>query len=193
MLISGFNLASTNYRRARRDLVLTACGVMVLGLLLAGQIAMWAAGRGEREAVAGRLARMEGEFRRHQEEVRAVRAGVPDEVMKRYEAKVKAYNQILEASAFSWTGLLVELERAVPPSVFLTEINPNLETGAVALRGMARSFEDLGVFLRGLEERTAFREVYLLRQAEQKSQSGKPGGLEFSVSLIYWGAGNAIR
>jgi hypothetical protein len=57
----------------------------------------------------------------------------------------------------------------------------------VNLRGVARSFDDLGLFLRGLQERIAFRDVYLLRQAERKSQAGKPEGLEFSVSLIYQG------
>jgi Tfp pilus assembly protein PilN len=187
MLISGFNLASTNYRRARRDLILSLCAVTALSLLLVGQIAMWAAGRGERWAVAQRLARMEGELRRHQEDVRTVLARVPGEAMKRHEARVKAYNQILEASVFSWMGLLVELERSVPPSVFLSEIHPDLASGEVNLRGVARSFDDLGLFLRGLQERIAFRDVYLLRQAERKSQAGKPEGLEFSVSLIYQG------
>jgi Tfp pilus assembly protein PilN len=185
MLIVGFNLASTNYRRARRDVILGACAVAVLGLLLAGQVAVWAAGRHEREAVALRLARMEGEFRRHQEEVRTALASVPEEAMKGYEARVKAYNQILEASAFSWMGLLVELERSVPPSVFLSEIHPDLATGQVLLRGVARSFDDLSLFLRGLEERIVFRDVYLLRQAERKTQAGKPEVLEFAVSLIY--------
>lgn len=185
MLISGFNLASTNYRRARRDVILRTCAVVALSLLLVGQIAVWAAGRHEREAVALRLARMEGEFRRHQEEVRTILASVPGEAMKEYEARVRAYNQILEASAFSWMGLLVELERSVPPSVFLSEIHPDLATGRVLLHGMARSFDDISLFLRGLEERVPFRDVYLLRQTERKAQAGKPEGLEFAVSLIY--------
>jgi Tfp pilus assembly protein PilN len=183
MLIVGFNLASTNYRRARRDVILGACAVAVLGLLLAGQVAMWAAGRGERAAIALRLARMEG--RRHQEEVRTALASVPEETMKRYQARVKAYNQILEASAFSWIGLLMELERSVPPSVSLKEISPDLTTGRVSLRGVARSFEDLSLFLRGLEERLAFHDVFLLRQTELQNQAGKPEGLDFTVSLIY--------
>lgn len=187
MLIAGFNLAGANYRRARRDVILGACAVAALGLLVAGQIATWAAGRGEREAIALRLTRMEGELRRHQEEVHAALASVPGEAMKQYESKVKAYNQILEASAFSWMGLLVELERSVPPSVFLSEIHPDLATGQVLLRGAARSFDDLSLLLRGLEERTVFRDVYLLRQSERKAQAEKAEGVEFAVSLIYQG------
>jgi Tfp pilus assembly protein PilN len=185
MLIAGFNLASVNYRRAHRDMILGISAVAVLGLLLAGQVAMWAAGRGGQAAIGQRLARMEGEFRSHQEEVRAALAGVPEETMKRYQGRVRAYNQILEASAFSWIGLLVELERTVPPSVFLKEISPDLATGRVSLRGAARSFEDLSLFLRGLEQRTAFHDVFLLRQTELENQAGKPEGMEFAVSLIY--------
>lgn len=189
MLISGFNLASTNYRRSRQEMILAISAVAALALLLVGQVALWTAGRREEQAAAARLARMEGELRRHQEEVRAVLAGVPGEALKRYEAKVAAYNQILEASAFSWTGLLVELERSLPPSVSLSEIHPDLATGQVSLSGVARSFDDLSLFLRGLEERTVFRDVYLLRQAERKAAAGSREGLDFSVSLIYQGRG----
>ncbi len=189
MLISGFNLATSNYRQARRELLLATVAVVVLTLLLVGQVALWAAGRQERREVGERLARMEGEFRRHEEEVRALQAGAPGEAIKRYEAKVAVYNQILEASAFSWTALLVELERSVPPSVFLKEIQPDLPTGQVKLSGVARSFDDLSLFLRGLEQRSVFRDVYLVHQAERKGASGGQEGLEFTVTLLYQGRG----
>jgi Tfp pilus assembly protein PilN len=185
MLIAGFNLASANFRRARRDVILGTCAIAVLGLLLAAQVAMWAVGRSDRAAIVLRLARMEGEFQRHQEELRTALASLPAETMKRYQVRVKTYNQILEASAFSWIGLLAELERSVPPSVFLKEISPDLATGRVSLRGVARSFDDLSLLLRSLEERPAFRDVFLLHQTELQNQAGRPEGLEFSVSLTY--------
>jgi hypothetical protein len=59
----------------------------------------------------------------------------------------------------------------------------------VALRGTALTFGDLARFLHGLQERTAFREVYLLRQAERKTQSGGQEGLEFAVTFVYEGRG----
>jgi Tfp pilus assembly protein PilN len=185
MLISGFNLASTQYRRTRREGILGVCVVGMLGLLLAGQIAVWSVDRGERAAITGRLTRMEEGFRRRQEELRAAVGRIPGKSLKEYEAKVAAYNRILEASAFSWMGLLVELERSVPPSVFLSEIHPDLASGRVHLRGVARSFDDLSQLLHALEERLPFRDVYLLQQTEKKAQGEKPAGLEFSVSLIY--------
>ncbi len=189
MLIPGFNLATADYRRSRRDLFRAAGIVAALTVLLAGQVAHWAAGRQERRAVGEHLERMEAEFRRQQGEARAIRTGIPSETMKQYEAKVAIYNQIIEASAFSWTGLLVELERSVPPSVYLTEIQPDLATGRVSLRGATRSFDDLSVFLHGLEERKTFRDVYLLHQTTRKATPGKPEELEFAVTLLYQGRG----
>lgn len=189
MLISGFNLAASDYRRSRRQVILATGVVVALGLLLLGQLALWTAVRREGRAIGERLLRMEREFRQHQEGVRALRVGIPPEALKRHEARVMAYNQILEASAFSWTGLLVELERSVPPGVGFSEIHPDLTTGQVILRGVARSSEALGRLLRGLEERTMFRDVYLLRQADRKSAAGGPEVLEFVVNLMYQGRG----
>ena len=161
MLISGFNLAAGNYQRARREIIVAAMLVVLLALLLIGQIVFWAAARREEATIASRLARMEGELQRHQEQVRAALTGIPGDVIKRYEARVAAFNQILEASSFSWTALLLELERSVPPAVFLSEIHPDLATGVVRLRGVARSFDDLTLLLRGLEQRTVLSLIHI--------------------------------
>lgn len=187
MLIAGFNLTAGEYRRARREVILAAGVVAALALLLLGQAAAWVVVRRDARATGSRLTEMEAEFRRHQDGVRGIRAGIPDEAVKRYEVKVAAFNKILEASAFSWTGLLMELERAQPPGIALSEIHPDLTTGQVTLRGTARSFDDLGRFLRGLQERTAFRDVYLTRQTERQTQPGGQEGLEFMVTFIYEG------
>ena len=187
MLISGFNLATGDYRRERREVILSAGVVAVLAILLIGQAVDWLLVRRDARGDGSRLAQMEGDIRRHQDGLRAIRAGIPDEAVKRHEVKVAAFNKILEASAFSWTGLLMELERAVPPGVALSEIHPDLPSGKVMLRGTARSFDGLGRFLRGLEERIAFRDVYLTRQAERKVPAGGQEELDFAVTLTYQG------
>lgn len=187
MVIAGFNLAPADYRRIRRMRIAAAGVVAVLFLALGVQLAAWAWLQRDVTAVAQRLQRMEQEMGQHEGQVRAVRSGVPPAALKQYEARVAAFNKIIEAGAFSWIGLLVELERAVPPHVYLREITPELATGQVTLRGNARSFEDLTKLLRGLEERTAFRNVFLLRQGEKKAQEGGAGSLDFGVSLIYRG------
>ena len=185
MVIAGFNLASSDFRRSQRRVVFAVATGAILILALAIQLAVWSAQRREVRVVEARLGETEGALRRHQEEVRAVRARIPAETVKQYEAKVAVYNQILEASAFSWIGLLVELERSVPPGVTLSEIRPDLASGKVALRGEARTFEDLTKLLNGLEQRTGFRDVFLLRQTARKSAAGGSEVLEFAVNLIY--------
>jgi Tfp pilus assembly protein PilN len=187
MLIVGFNLASSDYRRSRRTALVLGGLVAVLVVLLALQVASWNSLRGQGAAVAVQLGAMQAEVASLQKQVRAVGATIPANAIKQYEAKVAAYNQILEASAFSWIGLLVELERSVPPGVFLAGIQPDLGTGRVSLQGTAGSFEDLTKLLNGLEQRTSFRDVYLLRQTAKKSSDGNPEMLEFTVSLVYQG------
>lgn len=184
MLIIGFNLAAADYRRSRRTLLLLSGLSTALLILLVVQGVGWNALRREGTAVAARLGAMQSEVRLHQEQVRAVRMTIPANLVKQYEAKVAAYNQILEASAFSWIGLLVELERSVPPGVVLSEIHPDLGTGRVALQGTARSFEDLTKLLTGLEQRTTFRDVYLLHQSVKKPSATEPEVLEFTVNFI---------
>jgi hypothetical protein len=188
MVMQGFNLATADYRQSRRRTLLIGGVAVVLAVLLAVQLVLWVGLQRETQATGARLASMDTEIRRLQKEVRAARAAIPAEEMKQYEARVAAYNQILEASTFSWIGLLVELERSVPPGVVLGEIQPDPGTGRVALRGTARTFEELTLLLRGLEERTVFHDVYLMRQAVKKPLTGSgPELLEFSVNLVYKG------
>ena len=184
MLILGFNLAAADYRRSRRTVLLLSGISAALLILLILQGVGWNALHREGTGVAARLGALQSEMRLRQEQMRTGRVTIPANQVKQYEAKVVAYNQILEASAFSWIGLLVELERSVPPGVVLSEIYPDLGTGRVALQGTARSFEDLTKLLNGLEQRTTFRDVYLLHQSVKKPSPTEPEVLEFSVNFI---------
>lgn len=187
MVIPGFNLATSDYRRNRRTLRLLVAASSLLIMLLAGQLVFWEAQRRANRDVESRLAAMETAFARHQKQAQEFRAKIPAETVKQYEAKVAAYNQIIEASAFSWIGLLVELERAVPPGVTLSTIQPDLASGKVSLRGETGSFENLSKLLKALEQREHFRDVFLLRQAAHKSPGGGPDIVDFSVRLVYEG------
>jgi hypothetical protein len=187
MVISGFNLAVSDYHRNRRTLLLLTAATTLLIVVLAGQLVVWGAQRRANRAVEARLAEMETELARHQKQAQEVRAKIPAETVKQYEAKVVAYNQILEASAFSWIGLLVELERAIPPGVTVSSIQPDLTTGRVALLGETDSFESVTKLLKGLEQRTNFRDVFLLHQATRRSTGSAPDVIEFSVRLVYEG------
>jgi Tfp pilus assembly protein PilN len=187
MLTSGFNLATSDYRRSRRRSLLAGGLAVLIGFLLIGQLLVWNQLRREVRSVDGRLQSMEREFHRRQARQQDLRRGIPEEALKRYRIQVAAYNRLLEAAAFSWTGLLVELERAVPPAVVLTQIQPDPATGQVALQGTAPTFDDVGRLLKALERRPAFRDVYLLRQAWRKPVAGGADMLDFSVRLAYQG------
>ncbi len=62
-----------------------------------------------------------------------------------------------------------------------------MHVGSLAIFEAAPFFDDLGRFLRGLQERTAFRDVYLTRQAERKVPAGGQEELDFAVTLTYQG------
>ncbi len=105
-------------------------------------------------------------------------------------ARVEAYNQIITAGAFSWSGLLMELEASLPPHVGLTGIQADPASGVVTLQGQAKSFAEVTTFVHLLEQRPAFRDVYLLRHAEQGRSGGEGARLQdFTIRLHYGATG----
>ncbi len=147
-------------------------------------------------SVAAAMGPVEARLRGFEESVKRLEAqhagGLPPgtrEALAALPARVDAYNQILAASAFSWTRLLMELEASLPARVGLTAIQPDPSTGVVTLLGAGRSFGDVAAFVQHLEQRAAFRDVTLLRHSEQARGGSPPVVLyEFSVRLQY-GAG----
>ncbi|HEV8661739.1 MAG TPA: PilN domain-containing protein [Candidatus Methylomirabilis sp.] len=97
--------------------------------------------------------------------------------------RVRFYNGLLEASAFSWTGLLNELEAALPEGVGLVEVRPDQQLTAVQLRGEARTLEALTGFVRRLEGRSVFTRVFLLRHGGRKDARSGREVLEFEIRL----------
>lgn len=97
--------------------------------------------------------------------------------------RVRFYNSLLEASAFSWTGLLNELEAALPEAIGVAEIRPDQELSGVLLRGEARTLEALTGFVRRLEERPLFTRVFLLRHGARKDDRSGREILQFEIRL----------
>lgn len=97
--------------------------------------------------------------------------------------RVRFYNGLLEASAFSWTGLLNELEAALPEGVGLAQISPDQQLTSVQLRGEARTLEALTGFVRRLEGRPLFTRVFLLRHSGRKDARSGREILEFEIRL----------
>lgn len=116
----------------------------------------------------------------------AARERLTPEERRSLAARILVFNRLLEASLFSGTALLYELESALPAGVYLAEIQPEPATGKVRLLGVAATQQELAAFIRRLQERAAFREVLLLQQAEKLEvvPSG-PAGVAFQAALVY--------
>jgi hypothetical protein len=133
-----------------------------------------------------RLRALEAEARR----LEAAHAGeLPAETRGALAAlpgQMAAYNEILAAAAFPWTGLLLELEASLPPNLGLASIQPDPASGTVTLQGQARAFADLTAFIGLLEQREPFQEVQLLRHSEQAQGGGEAARLQgFTLRLRY--------
>lgn len=77
-------------------------------------------------------------------------------------AAAQEVNAAIEQRAFSWGGLLVQLERALPPDVRVTSIQPRLEDEGivVSLHLESRGEEELSTFMNQLERQGTFKNVW---------------------------------
>lgn len=183
------NVSRYDPRRIRRASAVLTGAVVALALL--GLLQLAAAAYLVRQSAGDRspAAELTRELERREARLAELRDRLTGEERRSLVARITFLNRLLEVSAFSWTGLLYELERAIPPEVSLAEIQPDSGTGKVRLHGVATTPEGLAAFARRLEARPAFEEVLLLRQAATSDAArGEPSGVEFQVLLVYRGA-----
>lgn len=148
-------------------------------------------------SVAGSVALDEVRLRALEAEAKGLEArharGLPGETreaLAALPARLEAYNRIIAATAFSWTGLLMELEESLPPNVGLTAIHPDPASGTVTLEGAARGLADIEAFLTLLGQRPVFRDAFLMRHNEQgRGGAEGPRLQDFTIKLIYEAAG----
>lgn len=76
---------------------------------------------------------------------------------------------LVDRRAFSWTLLFAHLESVLPDGVHLVTIAPSVRKGEVLLdvAAVARTPEDAREFVRRLEGREEFDDVYLREEAER--------------------------
>ncbi len=176
-------------RRWRR-VVLWAAGTFLVTVLTAAQVIYYRSLAGSLAMDEARLRALEAEAKRLEVQQTGGLPAKTLEALAALPARVEAYNRILAASAFSWTGLLMELEASLPPNVGLTAIQPDPASSIVTLQGVAKGFGDIDVFLHLLGQRPAFRDVFLMRHNEQ-GQGGPDGARlqDFTIRLAYGAAG----
>ncbi len=121
------NLASQPYEDARQFWMRwgTAVGAVALLtlILLTLDVTGWVNARRDRAAIAEKKAMIADRDRLRAEAERIL--NLPENRTTRDESQF--LNQLIERKAFSWTRVLEDLEKVMPPHVHLTSISPQLD------------------------------------------------------------------
>jgi Tfp pilus assembly protein PilN len=161
------NLASQPFRNERLPvLALGVAAVAVLALTVQHALLLeelrpgrTSATRQEAEALEAESARLRAEARSPRAS-RAEPAGLPEWGLVK---------DLVDRRAFSWTLLFAHLESVLPDGVHLTSIIPTVKKGEVLLdvAAVARTPEDAREFVRRLEGREEFDDVYLREEGDR--------------------------
>ncbi|HOW84716.1 MAG TPA: hypothetical protein P5119_05095 [Candidatus Aminicenantes bacterium] len=166
------NLASRPLRNRRlyRTSVRALAGLLAVLAVLAVLVVLKTGGEASRlKAANAGTRRLQAEAGREEKRLRAD----VDRETKLSRDRVDLANRLIRRKMFSWTGLLTELEKALPGPSYISALTPSFTPeGAVALqmRVTSRSLDDLLVFLNGLTA-GGFKDVKA--GGEQRSDDGR--------------------
>ena len=181
------NLASQPYEDARQFWMRWGTAVGALGLLtlvlLALDVTGWMNARRDRAAIAQKRAMI---AERDQLRANAERIlNLPENRSTRDQSQF--LNELIERKAFSWTRVLENLEKVMPPRVHLTSISPQLdEDNQLGLKmTVAGDSRDRAIELaRRMEESRRFAQTNIISERFEKSTAG--GDTEqFDIVAIY--------
>lgn len=180
------NLVSSEILKRRR-LYHLAVGGLCLSLLLGlGNFVLYRSSQADFRIAEQRLQRYQDAVREREQSIATLTSHLTPQEVEHLGARVKLYNRIIQGAAFSWSHLLFELERAIPATVALGEIQPKFAEGNVILTGTAKTMDDLLRCVRRLKDRDSFHQVYLLSHEAKKGRTGN-SGMHFTISLRYRG------
>src|ERR1700756_2148566 len=175
------NLASQPYEDARQFWMRWGSAVVALGLLtlvlLAADITGWVNARRDRTAIAQKRAMIAERDRIRANAERIL--NLPENRSTRDQSQF--LNELIERKAFSWTRVLENLEKVMPPRVHLVSISPQLdENNELALKmTVAGDSWDRGVELqRRMEESRRFAQTAITAVRHVDSQTGDTEQIE---------------
>lgn len=101
-----------------------------------------------------------------------VRRSIDPKALERVTQAALEANGIIDARAFSWTGLFNDLEGTLPPNVMLTAVTPAPVEGGIRVRlvVLGRTVEGIDTFIERLEQTGRFANV--LAVDEQVTEEG---------------------
>jgi type IV pilus assembly protein PilN len=171
------NLASQPYEDARQFWMRWGTAIGALGLLtlvlLALDLTGWVNARRDRAAIAEKRAMIgnRDQIRANAERI----LNLPENRSTRDQSQF--LNELIERKAFSWTRVLENLERVMPPRVHLMAINPQLdEDNQLGLKmTVAGDSRDRAIELvRRMEESRRFAQTNIVKENTQITR--EPGG-----------------
>lgn len=180
------NLASQPYEDARQfwmrwGTAVGAAAVLTL-VLLALDVTGWMNARRDRAAIAEKRA-MIGD--RDQLRANAERIlNLPQNRSTRDQSQF--LNELIERKAFSWTRVLENLEKVMPPRVHLMSINPQLdEDNQLGLKmTVAGDSRERAIELaRRMEDSRRFAQTNIVSEHSERSNTGDTA--EFDIVAIY--------
>jgi len=97
----------------------------------------------------------------------AIRRDLNQKELEELTAAAEEANRLIDRRVFSWTQFFNRIERTLPPSVMLTSVRPDFQTDDpdVIMGVLAKSVEDIDIFIEQLESTGAFADV-LSREEE---------------------------
>jgi type IV pilus assembly protein PilN len=181
------NLASQPYEDARQFWMRWGGAVGVAGvltlILLTLTVTGWVNARRDREAMAEKRAMIADRDR--------IRADA-EEFLARPENRTtrdesQFLNELIERKAFSWTRVLENLEKVMPPRVHLVSINPELDDqNQLALKmTVAGDSRDRAIELaRRMEESRRFAQTYITTERPVQA-AGSSDTEQIEILAIY--------
>ena len=181
------NLASQPYEDAQQFWMRWGTAVGAVGLvtlvLLALTITGWMNARRDRASMAEKRALIADRDRRRAE---------AEEFLNRQENRntrdmSQLLNEMIERKAFSWTRVLENLEKVMPPRVHLVSIHPELnDDNQLGLKMLvAGDSRDRAIELvRRMEESRRFAQTYILREGHSLSANGDSEQFEIAAYYI---------
>ena len=173
-----------------------------LTLLSLGLIGWWWQEAQDAAAIAERyeMAGARTGTRNQQFEAQLARDGLmlPADQIATVQGKVAFANLLSAKRAFSWTRLLSELEETVPANVSIGSVKLDFQQSNIVVDGLARSLQDVNVFVQTLQTHRAFQNAVLAKHEVHKGRDGGAvtlpieggtviprHGIEFSLAVGY--------
>jgi type IV pilus assembly protein PilN len=181
------NLASQAYEDARQFWMRWGAAVAALGLLtlvlLTLDVTGWVNARRDRAAIAEKEAMIADRDRLRTEAERIL--NLPQNRTTRDESQF--LNELIERKAFSWTRVLENLEKVMPPRVHLESISPQLdEDNQLGLKmTVAGDSRDRALELaRKMEESRRFAQTQITTARSGQSTTGDTETVEIVAIYI---------